>query len=137
MPSACPGPCRRRRSTSAPCGSSTRSSWRQLAELDRRDGLGGAELTDAGLLARVHAGEDPPARAPRPDVPAGGAIADYSRNDLRRLVRWIESDGIERSAGQVVAEVAADLGFQRPGRRVLEALEAAVERERRHAARTR
>ena len=41
---------------------------------------------------------------------------------LAELVTWIESDGLNRTEEEVVAETINELGFQRRGTRIVEAI---------------
>ena len=66
----------------------------------------------------------------RPPVPTGRKTADYSRNDLRRTVNWVQSDGLLRTTDEVVSEVVSSLGFGRRGHRIVEAVREAIRLER-------
>ncbi|MFZ5825125.1 MAG: DNA helicase, partial [Bacillota bacterium] len=70
------------------------------------------------------------ARAPRPPVPKRETIGEYSDRELDALVRWVHSDGRLRTDDEIVDELTADLGFARRGKRIEEALRAAIQRNR-------
>ena len=82
--------------------------------------------------------EPPPApsRGPRPNVPRKGtawgydAITDYRDGELAALARWIDSDGLLRTDDQLMAEMQRELGFQRKGKRIEDALGRAIRQAR-------
>ena len=59
--------------------------------------------------------EAPRVRGARPVVRSGMSIGEYSANELREMVRWVRSDGRLHTDGEIVAQVARELGFQRRG----------------------
>ncbi|BCJ74001.1 hypothetical protein CS0771_35450 [Catellatospora sp. IY07-71] len=61
----------------------------------------------------------------RPALPAAEKITDVPQESLVELVRWIESDGLNRTEDEVVAEAYAELGLPRRTPRTTEALRAA------------
>jgi very-short-patch-repair endonuclease len=67
-----------------------------------------------------------PARGPRPPVPPGLSIDDYSPSQLRSIVRWIRSDGRLRTDDEILEEVIAALEFSRRGSRIVERIRAAI-----------
>jgi very-short-patch-repair endonuclease len=68
---------------------------------------------------------------PRPPIPVGQPIGAYTQTQLVELVRWIESDTLLRTEEQLLDEVMSELGFQRKGPRIREAVLAAVRQSRR------
>ena len=69
-----------------------------------------------------------PNRGPRPLVPAGrGQVTDYSDGELDQMVRWVKSGGL-LTDDQIVREVTRELGFQRVGGRIDEAIRRAIRR---------
>jgi len=66
--------------------------------------------------------------APRPDVRAGLPINAYSDDQLDDLVRWLRSDGVERSREHLADALRAELGVTRRSHRVDSAVRAAVTR---------
>ncbi|MCY3893540.1 MAG: AAA domain-containing protein [Acidimicrobiaceae bacterium] len=79
----------------------------------------------------VRTATTPASRGPRPPVPRVGAagrtgIADYTHAELVSLARWIKADTLVRPEIDLVAELASELGFQRRGKRIVEALTAAA-----------
>lgn len=71
-----------------------------------------------------------PSRSPRPHVASGLSIDQYSHAELRSMVRWVKSDGRPRIDEEILAEVAAALGFQRKRHRIVGAIKAAIDAER-------
>jgi hypothetical protein len=53
-------------------------------------------------------------------------IDEYSDDDLARLVRWIESDGLLRTGEQLLGQMIEALGFERRGTRIVARIEAAI-----------
>ena len=77
-----------------------------------------------------------PARGPRPPVPPGLAIDEYSPSQLRAIVRWIRSDGRLRTDDEILSEAIAALEFSRRGARIVEALRTAIAETRSGLTRT-
>jgi hypothetical protein len=73
------------------------------------------------------------ARAPRPPVPTYLAITEYSQQQLRSIVRWVQSDTLLRTHDELLTEVMSDLGFQKRGKRIVGAIEQAIAGEQRQA----
>jgi very-short-patch-repair endonuclease len=67
-------------------------------------------------------------RDPRPSVPPGLDIDDYSPSQLQSLVRWVLSDGRLPTDDEIITELTRELGFHRKGSRIVEALTAAIQR---------
>ena len=65
---------------------------------------------------------------PRPDVRAGLPINAYSDDQLDDLVRWLRSDGAQRTRDQLADALRAELGITRRSHRVDSAVRAAVVR---------
>jgi very-short-patch-repair endonuclease len=64
-------------------------------------------------------------------VPADrGSIDDYSPGELAAVVRWIESDTLLRTEGELLTETMRTLGFARRGSKITAALTAAIARAR-------
>lgn len=68
---------------------------------------------------------------PRPRVWPGQPITAYTRPELVRLLRWIESDGLLRTEDDLIREAMAELGFRRRGIRIETALREAIKIHRR------
>lgn len=64
----------------------------------------------------------------RPYILPGGTINDYSQRQLVALARWIKSDTLLRTEDQMIEEMMNELGFQRRGKRIVEALAEAIHR---------
>lgn len=62
----------------------------------------------------------------RPVIRAGTPITQYSQEELVELVRWITSDTLLRTEDQLIDEMVRELGYQRRGPRIVEALTAAI-----------
>jgi very-short-patch-repair endonuclease len=56
----------------------------------------------------------------------GLAIDGYTDTDLRLLARWIKSDGILRTADELMTEMMRELGFQKRGSRIVARLTEAI-----------
>ncbi len=67
---------------------------------------------------------------PRPPLPVGEPIGAYRPEELVALVRWIDSDTLLRTEEQLLDEVTRELGFQRKGPRIREAVLAAIREAR-------
>lgn len=61
-----------------------------------------------------------PTRGPRPRLPVGERIGDYSDADLRALFRWLLSDGLQLDRDTRVRQAMDELGFKKLGK-VIEA----------------
>ena len=66
-------------------------------------------------------------RGPRPGVPQRSKIDEYRPEELVAVIRWIKSDTLLRSKEQLVCLAFVELGFQRLGPRIREALERAAD----------
>jgi very-short-patch-repair endonuclease len=66
------------------------------------------------------------ARGSRPAIPYRTAIAQYSMDELVRLIGWINSDGQLRTDDQIVSEMVDALGFSRRGVRIEAAIRRAI-----------
>jgi very-short-patch-repair endonuclease len=82
-----------------------------------------APAPTAQAAPRSRSGRHP---SSRPDA----TIDDYSVNELIDLMRWLQSDGLLRTDDDLIREGCQDLGFQRLGARIEEALRAALARSR-------
>ncbi len=80
--------------------------------------------TEAPLTDPPGGASDPPSRGrgPKPFRPDGRPITEYSERDLVMFIEWINSDGQLRTAGEIMAVVIPELGYERtsaPRREVL------------------
>ncbi len=83
----------------------------------RADGDGDdPERSDAPVLMPPGS----PSRGPRPPVPRGLSIVDYSQRQLVAIVRWIQSDTLLRTKDELLDAVMDDLGFERRGSRIVD-----------------
>ena len=87
-----------------------------------------AVAQDAGAPAGGEQLALPVRTAPRPDVRAGLPINAYSDDQLDDLVRWLRSDGVERTREQLADALRAELGITRRSHRVDSAVRSAVTR---------
>ena len=77
--------------------------------------------------------EDPApasADAGKPDFTPGRPVGAYSADELVAVVRWLDGDGTERSAEELLRAAMKEFGFSRLGPRIKEALGAAIEQVR-------
>jgi hypothetical protein len=73
-------------------------------------------------------------RGPRPSVPTGGRpITAWRQAELIALARWIESDGLLRTAEELRQELMREIGLSRRGSRIDAALEDAISAHRAQA----
>jgi very-short-patch-repair endonuclease len=88
--------------------------------------------TGAALSASPTTAEKPAVRGgPRPPVRRGLPIGEYTPAQLVQLIRWVESDDQLRTEEELVAEAMNELGFHRHGKKIVAALQAAVQEARR------
>jgi hypothetical protein len=71
-------------------------------------------------------------RGPIPIRPGLGSIEYYTSAELTALIRWIQSDMLLRTHDELLNEAITTLGFQRKGKRIVDALEAAITDARRY-----
>jgi hypothetical protein len=64
-------------------------------------------------------------------VPRGWRIDEYKEQHIRRIICWIESDTLLRTNEELLREVMTELGFKRQGKRITDAISAAIAAERR------
>jgi hypothetical protein len=110
-------------------------AYRQaVTEVDAREGgyLAHGADRDAPVAADPDPGTaSPPTRTPLRrgpcPVPVNRAnIADYDRNELVAIVRWIKSDTLLRTQDELLEETMRLLGFRRKGSRITAAIEDAI-----------
>ena len=104
---------------------------RAFEEAVRRCDRGtGPTLAQTPLPPQPSPDAPPATRGPRPPVPSGrDGIADYSDQELKLMVQWVQGDGLLTDE-QIVKEVAKALGFQRAGNRIETAIRRAIDRMR-------
>jgi hypothetical protein len=95
-------------------------------ELAKREEL--RQATKAASAAGTSA--EPPVRGPRPRVPRSRPIDDYSHQQLVAIASWICSDTLLRTDEELLTEVMDDLGFERRGKKIVAAIEAAIRQAR-------
>jgi hypothetical protein len=71
----------------------------------------------------------PPARdrGPRPFLPAGSKIDDFTDEHLISLMYWLMRDGRQEDRADRIDQAIRELGFRRRGRRIVERLSHATE----------
>ncbi|WPB96469.1 AAA domain-containing protein [Streptomyces malaysiensis] len=76
-----------------------------------------------------HAAPPPPAdtRSPRPALPNGQRITDYSDTDLLNLATWLLRDGYQTDRDTRIAQALRELGFKKRGHVIVERLTRAFE----------
>lgn len=97
-------------------------AWKEAVRRDDE----GASLDQPQQPAAPRSESSPPARGPRPYVPPGYPITDYTLGQLASLAHWILSDTLLRTDEDLMAEMRRELGFKRRGARIDAALEHAV-----------
>ena len=60
-----------------------------------------------------------PARGARPNVFRWGQIDEFSDDELRAIIRWIQSDTLLRTREELLAEAMRELGFERRGKKIV------------------
>jgi len=76
------------------------------------------------VLTRAH---------PKPRFHRGRKIGDYTSATLRRVIDWIRSDGRLRTDDELIELAMGELGYQRRGSRIIEALQQAIDESRRRS----
>ncbi len=67
----------------------------------------------------------------RPRLEPGQPIGEYTDTELVAIVRWVASDGLLRTDGELHTEVREEMGFQRRGTVIVERLHQAIAEFRR------
>ncbi|MDW5330547.1 AAA domain-containing protein [Plantactinospora sp. KLBMP9567] len=123
-----------------PAGETARLVARWKQAVDRADRAGKLQARPAEPTRT--APPPPPAppasrRGPRPMVPSGLRITEYTREQLVRLSAWLLSDQLQRDRDERLQEAMTELGFRKRGsviiQRLTEALEIAQQRADREA----
>jgi hypothetical protein len=84
------------------------------------------ESTEPEAVETAAAKADRLRRPRKPSLTPGRPITAYSASELAGLVRWIDSDLVERTDDELLRAAMKELGFARIGPRIKEALGAAV-----------
>ena len=110
-------------------------AWRAAVAISAHDGANPVPVREVRELVKPIVA---PARGrgQRPLVPRKGApgyatIADYSPEELVRLVHWIESDTLLRTEDELRREMMDELGFKQMGSRIKRALTQAIQQAQR------
>ena len=101
---------------------------------DRQDAAGEASPPAPPLsTARESAPAAPPSSRStrRPVLINRDSIEQYSEDELVRLLKWLESDGLLRTNDQLMDLMIDELGFERRGVRIVARVEAAMAQHRR------
>ncbi|MFI6661489.1 AAA domain-containing protein [Streptomyces sp. NPDC050523] len=100
------------------------TAWRQAAQR--------ADHTPPAREPAAPGGTAPPpparSRGPRPTLPAGRRIADYSDTDLLTLATWLLGDGLQLDRDTRIAQAMGELGFKKRGHVIAERLTQAFAR---------
>jgi very-short-patch-repair endonuclease len=121
-----------------PAGETARlvARWRQA--VDRADHAPQPRITP-DPLPRARPVAPASQRGPRPSVPSGLRIGDYSDHHLISLCVWLLSDQLQRDRDERIQEAMSELGFRKRGsiivRRLTESLEIAQQYTDREASR--
>jgi very-short-patch-repair endonuclease len=91
-------------------------AYRQAVEAADEDD-GATEESPSESAPSTH--EEAPSRGPRPAVVPWGRIDEFTDDDLRAMVRWVESDTLLRTEDVLLAEVMRECGFERRGRKIV------------------
>ena len=102
-------------------------AWRKAVELaDEKDaGVGDGGADDGAVLETTPIAADV-GRGPRPSVPPGFPIAEYTQRELVALAGWVLSDTLLRTDDELLRELRQELGFKRGGSRINAALLEAI-----------
>ncbi|HVV11321.1 AAA domain-containing protein [Amycolatopsis sp.] len=92
------------------------------------DVAGPAEMRAADPLPRAAPAPPVIRREPRPNVPSGLRIQDYSERQLVQVCRWLMTDGLLLDKDERLQEAMTELGFRRRGSLIVERLGRAVGR---------
>ncbi|MFD1320136.1 AAA domain-containing protein [Micromonospora sonneratiae] len=121
-----------------PAGETARlvARWRQAVDradqADRADRVAETKPATAPSPATQPPSTPSSRRGPRPNVPAGLRITEYTREQLVRVCTWLLSDQLQRDRDERVQEAMTELGFRKRGsvifRRLTEALDIAQQR---------
>lgn len=85
------------------------------------------ETTASAHKEQIMSPTNTPGRKARPNVTRRETIGEYSRWELLAMIDWIQSDGRLRSDEEIIAELVSELGFQRRGTRIDQALKSVLE----------
>lgn len=102
-----------------------------LADTEREGALSAATVPSRPRSKMAEPQHAQPDRGPRPAALSGVPITEYDMRDLVRLARWIESDGLLRTEGEVMGEMMEILGFKKRGSRIVDKLSRAISIARR------
>ncbi|WP_432849125.1 AAA domain-containing protein [Amycolatopsis sp. CA-161197] len=99
------------------------AAWEKaMADADAEPAVVEQIVPAAPVVAAV-----PVARGPRPDVPAGLKIQEYTQRQLIGICRWLMSDGLLLDHDDRLQQVMTELGFRRRGSLIVERLSRAIE----------
>ena len=105
-------------------------AWRHAVQDNGGDAQAGDE-TEPNREAAQDSQMAPSTRDPWPRrIVQGLSGKDYSRAELRQVVRWVKSDGRLRTEEELLDDVLSALWFQRRGPRITPAIRAAIMAER-------
>jgi very-short-patch-repair endonuclease len=118
------------------CVAKARAAYAQAVAADSsipegRPGWRPGSRARATVKIEAATGQTGQRRGPRPDVPPGMPITEYTHTELVDLIHWIESDTLLRTEDQLFEKFMSELGFRRRGARIRDAFEQALPVSRR------
>jgi very-short-patch-repair endonuclease len=116
------------------CVEKVMDAYRRAVEAADREDLGESDDSPRVFSRPTPTREEtaPAARRrSRPPMRRGQPIDTYTQAQLAQLIRWIESDDLIRTEDELVLETMRELGFQKRGKKIVAAIEAAIRQARR------
>ncbi|MCX4388824.1 AAA domain-containing protein [Micromonospora peucetia] len=115
-----------------PAGQTSRLVARWKQAVDRADHADKTRPTPAAPRQVSQPPPPVPRRGPRPQVPIGLRITEYTREQLVQFCTWLVSDRLQRDRDERLQEAMTGLGFRKRGsviiQRLTEALDIAQQR---------
>ncbi|MFD0817567.1 AAA domain-containing protein [Micromonospora zhanjiangensis] len=112
-----------------PAGETARLVTRWQQAVDRANHAA-AESRSAPAAPRQAAPPEPAPtdrRGPRPRIPLGLRITEYSRDQLVRFCTWLVSDQLQRDRDERLQEAMTELGFRKRGSVIVQRLNEALD----------
>ncbi|WP_433311652.1 AAA domain-containing protein [Micromonospora sp. CA-269861] len=111
-----------------PGGQTARLVARWQQAVDRADRAAKAPAAPAAQpLVNEPSSRPASRRGPRPEVPIGLKITEYTRDQLVRLCTWLVSDQLQRDRDERLQEAMTELGFRKRGSVILQRLTEALD----------
>jgi very-short-patch-repair endonuclease len=99
----------------------------RYADVSDADASTGQVASDAVSVRLAQQPVFPRQRGPRPPVPVRETIDQYSDRELQQIAEWVTSDGLLRTAEELIREIFQALPFERLGSRIRTRLKAVVD----------